>query len=745
METKRCTHCHKLQRVESQVCSRCGHSFERRRSSGGRSWYSSGSLFSLPAASPHHAGHYSGLHPEDQPYQSNKIVTPERFLDDILEKEPLEEEPGNMILSPREDDLVLHWDADISQIPTDKPIPPRRSRQQLAADNTSLGSPETQVTKDRDIPRRQISRPFVQDVLAATPQAQRVEASRVPTEVAPATYEQALGLTEIQQPQKIQEIDDEYALQLPVEDQSFPTTNGATLLPEDLPSYMQEALRTKRGPSHIMSTALLAVGCSVLLATSIIVLVLMGTRPTDLHAQLRVTPSTLGVHDNFSLQGNGFTPNQGVTFTIDTNTVVGGENGQPLRASTDAQGNFLSQSTVPATWSVGKHVIYAKDLVSAQRFSADITVQADSLKPPHLQLSTYQANFGASASSVVSSQTITLENSGGGHVVWQESCDQPWLATSSESGTFAASENIQVIVNRQGLALGDYTGHVTFWLRGQENTPSVLNVSMTVVPTAAPLSISTTSLAYSTVQSHIPENQVITIGNTGEQALSWNATASTPWLALSLSHGVLSSGASQPLTVQVKSQALPVGTYHGLISFTGDANAQVEVSLTVVAPGNLVISPSSLAFTGGQSNQTLSLRNSGGLSLDWSVKPSTDAGRDWLSVTPASGRLAPGASVNITVQARESRLAPGSYQGMLTFSGGDQTKQVSVSFVVTRRTPAPAPTPTPTPNTVATSTPTPQPTSTSTPTLTPTNTRAPRIWPTEPPAPDTNGPSKRRF
>src|SRR5437667_12242125 len=96
METKRCTYCHKLQRVESRACSRCGHSFERRRSRGGEAWYSSGSLFSLPAASPHHAGHYSGLHPEDQPYQSNKIVTPQRFLDNILEaearKEPLEEE-----------------------------------------------------------------------------------------------------------------------------------------------------------------------------------------------------------------------------------------------------------------------------------------------------------------------------------------------------------------------------------------------------------------------------------------------------------------------------------------------------------------------------------------------------------------------------------------------------------------------------------------------------------------------------
>jgi hypothetical protein len=742
METKRCTYCHKLQRVESQACSRCGHSFERRKSKGERSWYSSGSLFSLPPASPHHAGHYSGLHPEDQPYQSNKIVTPQRFLDDILEKEslqePLEEEAEKLILPSTENDLVLNWDDDISQVPIGRKIPPRRSRQQLASDSTLPGNRATQEKKDRDIPRRQITRPFVQDVLPVTPQAQSVEASLAPTEVVPATYEQGLVLTEIQQPLKIQEIDDAYASQLLLEDQSFPSTNNAALLPEDLPSYMQEALRTRRGPSHIMSTVLLAVGCSVLLATSIIVLVLMGTRPNDLHAQLKVTPRTLGIHDSFSLEGNGFTPNQRVTFTIDANTVVDGENSQPLRANTDAQGRFSSQGTVPSTWSIGKHVIYATDPVSAQRFPADITVQADLPTPPHLQLSTTQANFGASPSSVVSSQTITLENSGGGHIVWQESSDQPWLTTSLKGGTFTVSENIQVTVNRQGRDLGDYTGHVTFWLPGQENAPSVLTVTMTVEPTTAQLSLSATSLAYATAQSHIPESQVITIGNTGEQALHWNATVSTqdgaPWLTLSLSGGVLSSGASQALTVQVKSQTLPVGTYHGLISFTGDADAQVGVVLTVVAPGNLVVSPSSLALTTEQGDQTLSLQNSGGLSLDWTVEPSTNTGRNWLSVAPASGRLAPGESVNITAHAHDPRLTPGSYQGMLTFSVGDQTKQVSVSFVVTRRTPAPKPTPTP----VSTPTPTPTLTSTSTSTSTPTSTptptstQAPRIFPTEP-------------
>ncbi len=71
METKRCAYCHKLQRADAQACSRCGHVFVHKRAQPStREWTQP----SIPPASPHRAGHYSGLHPEDQPYQSNKIA-----------------------------------------------------------------------------------------------------------------------------------------------------------------------------------------------------------------------------------------------------------------------------------------------------------------------------------------------------------------------------------------------------------------------------------------------------------------------------------------------------------------------------------------------------------------------------------------------------------------------------------------------------------------------------------------------
>src|SRR5579875_1151603 len=67
MNTKRCVYCQKLARADAEVCSRCGHSFERTRI------VRDATRRSIPPASPHHAGHYSGLHPEDQPYQSTMM------------------------------------------------------------------------------------------------------------------------------------------------------------------------------------------------------------------------------------------------------------------------------------------------------------------------------------------------------------------------------------------------------------------------------------------------------------------------------------------------------------------------------------------------------------------------------------------------------------------------------------------------------------------------------------------------
>lgn len=80
METRRCLYCHTLQQANVSICRSCqrpfpvaqdelvtGNDFVRRPRL-------PANVLQTPVASPHHAGHSFGLHPEDQPYQSSMIA-----------------------------------------------------------------------------------------------------------------------------------------------------------------------------------------------------------------------------------------------------------------------------------------------------------------------------------------------------------------------------------------------------------------------------------------------------------------------------------------------------------------------------------------------------------------------------------------------------------------------------------------------------------------------------------------------
>lgn len=96
METKRCAYCHKLQRASARLCSGCGHPFGPKPRS--RSAPRQAAPVSIPPASPHRAGHYVGVHPEDQPYQSSMITAQHAVEPDVWSGP----EPGQIILPAAE-------------------------------------------------------------------------------------------------------------------------------------------------------------------------------------------------------------------------------------------------------------------------------------------------------------------------------------------------------------------------------------------------------------------------------------------------------------------------------------------------------------------------------------------------------------------------------------------------------------------------------------------------------------------
>ena len=131
MDTRRCLRCHKLSRADARSCSRCGYVFSQApvRQNGNPTGDShreaTASLPSNPPASPHRAGHYSGLHPEDQPFQTSFIpVRRAPALTRVLEQEP--------------DEVFLPVVIASTAAPLLKPVPEQLSKRQVAAPSPLL-------------------------------------------------------------------------------------------------------------------------------------------------------------------------------------------------------------------------------------------------------------------------------------------------------------------------------------------------------------------------------------------------------------------------------------------------------------------------------------------------------------------------------------------------------------------------------------------------------------------------------
>jgi len=210
------------------------------------------------------------------------------------------------------------------------------------------------------------------------------------------------------------------------------------------------------------------------------------------------------------------------------------------------------------------------------------------------------------------------------------------------------------------------------------SSPSAPGISVNPAIRTSP-----TSLSFSAQQGGSnPFAQTVTISNTGGGTLNWSANASTTWLSVSPASGT-SIGA---VTVTVGTAALTAGTYNGVITITatGASSMTVPVTFTVTTapvPPAIGASPTSLAFTATQggsnpANQTLSISNTGGGTLNWSASPNTT----WLAVSPASAT----GNGTLTVSASTGILTAGSYTGNIILSAtGASNITVPVTFTVT--------------------------------------------------------------
>ncbi len=224
-------------------------------------------------------------------------------------------------------------------------------------------------------------------------------------------------------------------------------------------------------------------------------------------------------------------------------------------------------------------------------FAGGYTFTTSNTAPTGISLSANKLAFASMPTGPQQTQQITIANSGSGSLVYTTSSDSAWLSVSPSNGT--APGTLNVTVNPTGLSAGTYNGNITVASAGAVNTPQVVPVSFTI---AAPsIGLSPASLAFNgTYLASNPASQQINISNVGGGSLSWTASASVPWLALSASSG----SAPFALSVSANIAGLTPGTYTGNISISsaGASNSPQTVPVTLTIVG-LLMQPTFLSTT----------------------------------------------------------------------------------------------------------------------------------------------------
>jgi len=237
-----------------------------------------------------------------------------------------------------------------------------------------------------------------------------------------------------------------------------------------------------------------------------------------------------------------------------------------------------------------------------------------------------------------------------------------------------------------------------------------VNVMLAVSQAAQTISLSQSAVTFSTIAGgQTPPSQSFTVSSLGSASMSWTAqpqTISNPltlssWLSVAPASGVSVGGQTgSPVAVSVNPAGLPAGQYYGSVNIAApnaaNSPASVLVQLNVMASdtgavgfstGGVILSGPAAGTTPHQ--QQISLFNPSNNSIVYSAAVSTSNGIGWLTVSPASGSLAPG-NTSISIAANLAALSPGVQNGTITFTFDNGTVAVMQVAVIATSASGPA-------------------------------------------------------
>jgi hypothetical protein len=573
MDTKRCLRCHKLLRADAQRCSLCGYIFFQapvRRGSKATNGSRHSATASFPSnlpASPHRAGHYSGLHPEDQPYQSSfmPILRPSPITRRLTEQEAEDElEPITVSsASPQQ----LH-EAEGKQTPkryVASPIPtpsPRPQRSPGALSQMATPVPLLEVESpplvSKSTLHEQITTPLSLPVRTAGKRQPHSRTVRI-------LYVAAILLFLL-------------ASSILIYLVHFAGT-GRTAHPPVKVVHSGSQQGQSPAPQLQLSASHIDFGAE--------------------NAQYRITLTNAGdqqINWQAGVDSNsswlGITPAFGTFSKTETATVTVNRSNLTPRAYTGYINFFQQGTNNPLTLKVTMSVTSLAATVTAGpppiQTAGPSPLPAMALTPNALAFNAIQGNNPAQ-------QFFTLANPGIAPLNWAITGDanaNALLSLSSRSGTVAPGSSVPITVtaNVQKSSAGVFNATLVI----QDTDPGTLLKSQQVavkitISNQASIGVSTTSIAcnLSSTTTSTPPQQ-IQISNSGSATLNWALSPPLPpWLSVDTLSGTLPPTFIAFINVACNNTTLQAGTYtYTLVVSDTDARTPVipqsiRVRLTV--------------------------------------------------------------------------------------------------------------------------------------------------------------------
>lgn len=201
---------------------------------------------------------------------------------------------------------------------------------------------------------------------------------------------------------------------------------------------------------------------------------------------------------------------------------------------------------------------------------------------------------------------------------------------------------------------------------------AVVIVTSLLVLFAGSLLLATLS-SHASTQGEKKQSRIQTLSGTGGKMI--HATPSTT----STGHTTTGAGSTHPTT---SPSSTPV-TWH---------TTPTPTPSTTATSSGLTAAPSVLSFTAtpGQGNpaaQQVTITGAPGETFNWQATITSNT-TSWLSISPASGSIAPGAAAQLSVSCDMAGLQTGTYQGQITITatsskqhnGQNSTQTITVTF-----------------------------------------------------------------